>query len=41
MFTVHQQVLNKAPSAEVSEIYPWSRVVRDYTPHGKNQLYPT
>ncbi len=30
MFTVHQQVINKSP-AQV-QLYPWSRVVRDYTP---------
>jgi YidC/Oxa1 family membrane protein insertase len=30
MFTVHQQVINK--TAAVIKIYPWSRVVRDYTP---------
>ena len=33
MFTVHQQVINK--SAAPVQLYPWSRVVRDYTPQEK------
>jgi YidC/Oxa1 family membrane protein insertase len=33
MFTVHQQVINK--SATAVKLYPWSRVVRDYTPEEK------
>jgi YidC/Oxa1 family membrane protein insertase len=33
MFTVHQQVINKTAAAV--QLYPWSRVVRDYTPDEK------
>ncbi len=33
MFTVHQQVINHASAAV--QLYPWSRVVRDYTPQEK------
>jgi YidC/Oxa1 family membrane protein insertase len=33
MFTVHQQVINNV--AAPVQLYPWSRVVRDYTPQDK------